>query len=1585
MKSTSDNKLWQAKNALAFLMILLFLSGATWFAHAQSPLLLNFGATAPTPGPNDLYQFGFLSGNPNPPANCANYYFDHNPNPGQTFTTGNNPDGYVLKSLDLMTFSGAGSLPAGGQAFTLNLFSVSGGNATLLASYASQGGFIPAANSWLRWTNINFGFQPGVQYAYSFTRNTAGWMNMAFTNGTPFAGGELVSIPAGGGTMSTVTTHDYSATFDLGLSAASFVAVNPVSISPNQVLVGAGTSVTVSANPVPAVGPATISYQWQTDGGSGGTLTNIPFATDVNLYVDTTALAVGTYKYALVAYNGTSSATSAPVSLKMITMPGVPSIGLKFGNGSASTTMNPDITGDIAGAPGLRTYNWNNVAITANFGTTSLAPIDNRGNYLVNPADGAGTLASVATGQLTGNPGGGSGVNDAKLYGGIWDHDVGTEGSVTLADLPWTNYLVFCYTRPDQGSATSPRGGYWAIRDMVTNTTAITEYQYVTNVDLTITTNIVATNIFNVSTNYTTARWMKGQDVNLPAVPTPDANGNGYLQSFTSVQPTNFAGIQQGNYVMMPGDPNPMQVSYTTNIDLTQDPATTNVVVTTNYSTTIYFDAVGGGAGGVSGGDSARRFKVAGLQIIKIPDASLLTNVFLASQITNLLAGSTAPTAFTSYGQYSDGTTFPLALLSNTAYTSTDTNVFTVSSGLVYPGHAGTANLIITSGGLSATQSLTVLAPVSISIPALAPNLLFKGNNAADTVPARLFANFEGYLTNAALSNVNVTAFNYVNFSGGPTDIVNVAANGLVTAVGTNGNSVFSLHATFEGLTADLNGAGSVAMLAQPSKVACFGANITAVGSFANFKDLTGAPGNRQAYWNNLVYNIGSTTSPSNAIANPWDYAGNTLTNTTIVWTGQGYGSATATLTTNEYVMFHYAYDDGINGSGAAGATLGAERTIVITNVPYSTYDAYFYFWNDAGNPSRIGHVTALETGETRWRANLSTLPGSLDGIAPNPGSATGAGYNQAVPLITGGSLPNGVYPPDLAHVPGGNYVKFTGLTNRVAVFKWGPDGSDIVPGANNTMRLRMAAFQIVKNLSALTPTNLYLGASIPALLPGNPAGTSLAVFADFTDGTVGGNITDLASYSSSDTNVFSVTNGVITAGLTPGTANVMVTFNGLTLTQAVTTLAPVSVVVRAKPDTAYIDGADQAGALRMFATFAGQTNVDVSSFNSVSWNDVTPSVAYVTDTGNPPAASPVMIQPVAVGVAALSGNYLGVAYTNPAGFFVKNQYDANSQIINLITNAADLTNTMILKHRYSFRDAPGSAVVADSVGGANGAVVPPLAGGLPVTLTGTDADFPAGNVYQTAGYIKLPAGIISERGDLTIDMWCGMREAKAWARFFDFGSSTKGNDAHSDGNGITSLEFSGLQGGQTTPGFQSTLPGGTVYVLGNAVFPLGTEQHVTLVYSPNQNTMKVYLNGVLANTGTPSGPLSTLDDQNVWLGVSQWQDPVLNGWISELRIYEGAFTDADAAASDAAGPDVALAPAVSTTPTNITSVVTGNTLTLSWPSDHTGWRLQVQTNSLENGLGAGWADWPGSTNVDQITIPIVNTNPAVFFRLVYP
>jgi fibronectin-binding autotransporter adhesin len=74
--------------------------------------------------------------------------------------------------------------------------------------------------------------------------------------------------------------------------------------------------------------------------------------------------------------------------------------------------------------------------------------------------------------------------------------------------------------------------------------------------------------------------------------------------------------------------------------------------------------------------------------------------------------------------------------------------------------------------------------------------------------------------------------------------------------------------------------------------------------------------------------------------------------------------------------------------------------------------------------------------------------------------------------------------------------------------------------------------------------------------------------------------------------------------------------------------------------------------------------------------------------------------------------------------------------------------------------------------------------------------------------------------------------------------------------------------------------------------------------------------------------------------------------------------------------------PPVATTSTNITFSVSGNTLSLSWPANYTGWYLQMQTNSLSTGLSTNWVDVPGSSAINSTNITIDPAIPAVFYRL---
>ena len=56
----------------------------------------------------------------------------------------------------------------------------------------------------------------------------------------------------------------------------------------------------------------------------------------------------------------------------------------------------------------------------------------------------------------------------------------------------------------------------------------------------------------------------------------------------------------------------------------------------------------------------------------------------------------------------------------------------------------------------------------------------------------------------------------------------------------------------------------------------------------------------------------------------------------------------------------------------------------------------------------------------------------------------------------------------------------------------------------------------------------------------------------------------------------------------------------------------------------------------------------------------------------------------------------------------------------------------------------------------------------------------------------------------------------------------------------------------------------------------------------------------------------------------------------------------------------------------------------IRWPAGQ-GWRLQAQTNSLSNGIGANWVTVPGSESTNRVLVPIDAANGSVFYRLSVP
>lgn len=450
--------------------------GLLMFAHAvgaQSTINI-LGTSAPAPGPNDQYQTNFVAFGQSPPpgGGAFNYYVNADPAPGETFTTGSNPTGYILDSLALYDADNTGG-GFGSETFTLAIYTVSEQtNAAVYASYTSQTVNLPDFN-WFQWTNLGAILQPNTTYAYAMWANGSGWMNLGNTNGNFYSGGQVAIVPHIGGTMTFSSSSGWNADFDIGLAPITQVTVSQPAFSPYSITLP-GSTVTASAN---VAGPMPYSYQWRTDGGSGGALTNIPGANSANLVINTTGYPLGNFQYALVASDSTSSATSQVAVLTIQQPAGIAGvIGIKFGFTNGYATSDAPFPADDAGVasgqlvppsyqPLTAVGDWNDLMadITNNAPTAvKVAAMDQTWN--INRDTTGNALSGVtltAAGFDDGWFSGGTECADGRLLYDCWkfnnsngqiDGFNNNYATITVANLPGATYDVYLYINDDNGN-----------------------------------------------------------------------------------------------------------------------------------------------------------------------------------------------------------------------------------------------------------------------------------------------------------------------------------------------------------------------------------------------------------------------------------------------------------------------------------------------------------------------------------------------------------------------------------------------------------------------------------------------------------------------------------------------------------------------------------------------------------------------------------------------------------------------------------------------------------------------------------------------------------------------------------------------------------------------------------------------------------------------------------------------------------------------------------------------------------------------------------------------------------------------------
>jgi hypothetical protein len=272
----------------------------------------------------------------------------------------------------------------------------------------------------------------------------------------------------------------------------------------------------------------------------------------------------------------------------------------------------------------------------------------------------------------------------------------------------------------------------------------------------------------------------------------------------------------------------------------------------------------------------------------------------------------------------------------------------------------------------------------------------------------------------------------------------------------------------------------------------------------------------------------------------------------------------------------------------------------------------------------------------------------------------------------------------------------------------------------------------------------------------------------------------------------------------------------------------------------------------------------------------------------------------------------------------------------------------------------PIGGVWTDSSGNNNNAT---YSGGANPTLDTlvTPAGGSAVDIASTGGYFTLASSLDPSIG---YTVFAYVKPA----------SDTGGNRFALTGGTTGSLEYDFYQGHQN---YLVEYTGGG----GAATATIPTTSFSMIDLAVNSAGGAFRLNG--ASDGSVAG--ATFSQPLSLIGNNHGHGDSLVGDIAEIDIYGGVLSSLQITNLEAQLVAKYGTVGVATNPTIIMTAVSGNVLTLSWPADHIGWRLQAQTNSLSTGIGSVWTDVAGSTTVDSVNVTINPANGTVFYRMVYP
>jgi len=1573
-------------------------------------VLADFGTTDPAVGANDIAQLS-IDGNVGNPG--VGYYTDNTP--GQTFTTGSDPSGYSLSSLYIKYRTLADGAHVAGNPWTLRLYSLTNaalGNAVLIGTYTNDNS-APVINTarWLKWygpiTNI---LSPNTSYAYMIqargaVAGGAGFLQVGNASNSPsfYSGGRLVSIPAAGGAMAlgNAGTANFDATFMVNLVPAGYPAVQNISSTPtNGSTIFAGAPVTLN---VTAIGTG-IGYIWQTDNGSGGvSFSNLPSSNTNSYNLNTSGLASGnTYQFRVMVTNSFDTNISSTVSLTVLAAV-IQNISIAPVNNSSNNpvyvgtpvTLSATVQGnnlyyiwrensvDIP-ASNTNQYTFSTSAMTPGTYTYDLLVTNNSGQVVSAQQLTLNLVAASGPVLLTGttlNPSVvivGNNVQMSATFTGSqpityqWQHAGTNLPGATGNSLTITGVQVAHAGAYSLLASNNPPGiGASTANSTVANLYVVAAPQ--TNITL-------ATLVDGGVTPFVGAYDVSQLLFDAGAIAPGSGNINYYVDNAappgqifkTGTTPPTVAGYPL-NYVYLKHENNNDGTGYSTaqtyTLRLYEMMDATNAALITSYVTTNLATFTAGNWVRVAGMTNMLKTNTSyafSLQRNTSGWWKLAAHVSVADDYADgdavtvpALGGAVAhssPDAFTFYNDaaFVAGMTPPSAPIELVATT--------INNSSVYSGQ----------GPVTMTASFAGSNPISYRWQHEGTNIP-GATNTIFTIPIAAFARAGTYVclaSNSVSTPTNVPSTPVVlTVLTPPTSLVANYAYSTTTpysGLGVIGTGSFwnQCNGTSVNLTS---------LAEDGATPAGFGFAATATGTFANLASpielykrylLLQGDSIQTFGFSNLmpgIYNLVLYSCNGNYQGSRTSFVINGVTNTAVTTTDASF------IQGNNFVRFNnIVVSNGvINGTwfrpSAEGALNGAQLQMAVS------FD----------NPQIF--VAIQPASQTNLTGSLVTL--SVLGEAP--GQVFYQWRSNGVPVVNATNT---------------TYTAYTGVAGV-----WSYD-------------------VIVTNSTGLTPVTS--DTAILTVVDPNPL-----VWRGYTADwdLVSGNWSNLVT--SADNVIFMATdavffddtatsfNPVLTGTLLPSAVTVNNTANNYVMSGTGIIGGSTSLTKNGNGTLILTNGNN---------TYSGGTTVNGGVLALVKGNSGTSTIrgALNINPGGTVALNTGDALGYTVGVSVSPVNIVGGTLTNSGG----------NQGFNATFNL--MGGTMAGVGNYNFNGASSainslatnivSTITANVALRANGLAISTaqgtVPGGIDLNIAGVINDSGGNTLTKNGNGTLALSGVCTFNGDITINAGSlrmegagrlnnGNYTAHMFNNGTDFtynsaaaqtmgvisgtgalkvnGSGTLTLNSVNDYTGATTVNAGTLAGAGTIAGVVTNNSGGTIAPGSGGVGTLTINNNLVLkpgstsLFEVNGSTLAkdmLAVSGSVTYGGTlqivPSGTFVANQTFALFSGV---------GTTNSSNFSSIAGSPGSGLGFTFTNGTLRVVTTVNINPTNITTVVSGNQMTLSWPADYTGWRLQTQTNAPGVGLTGTWVDIVGSTSTNQVTIPVNPANGSVFFRMIYP